>query len=675
MLLFLKLCVLISLGSCSSVNSSSRMIKDLGNTVEEGTEGRLCPSNPNSNCSDRNNNIDEKDFGNSKIRTHDNYIKILKNRNKNVIKNENPIKSSLTSSFSNMNGDFEDNKENYNNHKKNKEKKIVKSNSYMQNGLLSSLLGFVGAASFHIYNNYCTYNNNFCHIGSTVTDRFGNLLDNIHGLYSNFQEYPINTERALNENILYEPYDCSLINYQDIDFFEITDIIRNDSQKELMKNRRVVEGLNTFVDLEVSSGTNAGIRFSLTKRINSFLIQPESRFIVLKGSPGSGKSTISRKIEMSLWDSLNSVHDPVPIYINLPLYFKKNITSAILDNFFRMKKLTKEETCFLKENAYLFIIIDSFDEIRQKINLYKQEKISDLNAKMWLNTRIGSLHQRMEDILFREEESNAEQFYVRPFAGPQIEQYISTYLNYKKDIEGRNQDPQTVLEELKNMTQKLKMESHEYYPLQLYVSLNILQKIKNNIFFDLKEFIEEWTKREVLRVRYMDEREIAPEEEEEERIKLIRGIIDYSKELSLEMWINNAKECVEEIETGVKDQDWEYFFSDSKLLQREGSALVKRANGGMSFIHESVKNYFIAVQIITEFRKFDFHNLDYDEINDLKISKKLLHNDPNLLEIIVAGMDYGNTKKIKNNLMVLLQYENEQKIAQANAKLILKNYS
>ncbi|MCP3659271.1 MAG: pentapeptide repeat-containing protein [Bacteroidetes bacterium] len=404
-------------------------------------------------------------------------------------------------------------------------------------------------------------------------------------------------------------------------------LLKKGVEFDLEHEHNIYDALKRYVILDASKRIE-GDGKDLHEQVLSFIDNYSSSYLVLLASSGSGKSSYGRFLENFLWEKYKYKQDFIPIFISLPAFHKMNINKALIDNFLLMRKLNRKEICQIK-NQKLLIIFDSLDEINKKINLYEQEEIDKLKkAKIIVSSRIGPMDNPMSDYIFRTTRNiPAKKLYILPLSGDKIIEYVKAYLiQDNKDIS--NTDVNKKILKLKNMSKRLKMDNIEYNPLQLKIFLDILGNQKNNLYFDIKNFVGEWFTRESYRI-LLDRIDESEDDVAVIRDKLTKKFENFSEKLAFQMFLDGVNGYRKYIKFGELNPASIKFFGEDTQIDREGCPIKYDNNGRYTFIRNSIRDYFIADVLFNELITLKI----FDDKN-IKLNKKLLNKEEGVLEII-----------------------------------------
>ena len=176
--------------------------------------------------------------------------------------------------------------------------------------------------------------------------------------------------------------------------------------------------------------------FDLDQALNEFLKSNQKVFLLL-GDSGGGKSTYLRYLENRLWKEWDT-SKPIPLFISLPalkLPFKEAVSEALKERGF-----TEQDQKELKtKHAFLFLM-DGYDELKQKKNLYVANQLNQWKGQTIITCRTQYLSGEqssyqsyfappMDNVISTVSMSEAS---MSPFTQDQIENYCRKFIELNK---------------------------------------------------------------------------------------------------------------------------------------------------------------------------------------------------------------------------------------------------
>ena len=216
-----------------------------------------------------------------------------------------------------------------------------------------------------------------------------------------------------------------------------------DGNLRLLKKQRT-EGRDNMVyipalakpSLQAADAT----RFPLMEKAKEFL-RSENKVFLLLGDAGAGKSTFCRELEHDLWQSYQTKHDRIPLYVHLSVINKPH--DDIVAKLLRSAEFTEPQIREMKYDRKFILICDGYDESQQTRNLYVSNRLSEdgeWDAQMVISCRSEYLgidyrdrfqpwdrNRRSESPLFQEA-------VIMPFTLSQVQDYIKQYVSIHKPL-------------------------------------------------------------------------------------------------------------------------------------------------------------------------------------------------------------------------------------------------
>ncbi len=403
----------------------------------------------------------------------------------------------------------------------------------------------------------------------------------------------------------------------------------------LEQDREIKDALANYVSLE-GMPLHDSTRFDLESKIQEFL-KSNKKVLLLLGDAGSGKSTFNRHLAVGLWEAYmqaNAAKDRlIPIFIQLSSLPESN--RNLVEAFFETQGVSKEQIKALQSEHRFVLILDGFDEIRDRQRLfYKDNQLDNWKeTKIIISSRPEYLGQNYQYKFHASGKPRALQEYrLAPFSEKTIERYVDQYK--KAHPEG----PWSV-EQYNEALKRRDLKELVGNPFLLKITLSVLPELskalkeKDQRFTRLAlydQFVKSWFDRSQQRLAQI---QLDPGEAKEFRQLEQRGFaergVSFSKRLAAEMY--RAGEVVTTY-SAEADDPWEERSAESndtwrkRLLGDENAMTVlMRLNAPLirqgeqyRFIHKSLLDYFVAQELGEQVKQ--------------KIEKTLLFNRLNLVE-------------------------------------------
>ena len=216
------------------------------------------------------------------------------------------------------------------------------------------------------------------------------------------------------------------------------------------QDETVAQGLSLYVPLDGREPDNAdaNINQPLETEVQNFLISDKTKVFLLQGNSGAGKSLFGRFIEQKMWEHY-SPGERIPLFVSLTVLPSTAFSTEngnegrLMESILEYKNFSKEEIDCIKLNQDpLFLILDGYDEINGKTNLYAENHLERWNVKLLITCRSQYLSSDYRSLFtlpsiqthLEREHFLVERFIV-PFTADKVKEYIQRFAEseYNKD--------------------------------------------------------------------------------------------------------------------------------------------------------------------------------------------------------------------------------------------------
>ena len=338
--------------------------------------------------------------------------------------------------------------------------------------------------------------------------------------------------------------------------------------------------------------------FDLDQAVNQFLAGDRKVFLLL-GDSGGGKSTYLRSLENRLWKEWDPTK-PIPIFISLPT-LKQPFNDAITETL-KQKGFTDTEIKDLKNKYSFLFLLDGYDELKQKGNLYDSNQLDQWKGQTIITCRTQYLSGEQSSyrnyFAPRNQSTSLDEASVSPFNSKQIEAYCRKYIQ----LNGVSRTWEQYQADIASVPD---LADFIVTPFLLRIVVEVLPdmikahtasksqeqlKILRIEIFDA--FVNKWFDREEQRIIRISRTEVDVSD-------LKRNFANFATRLALEMTQDNIVSIDYELDP-FEHNKWDKYFGQDPIMTliRSGVPLRKVGPHSYAFIHKSLLEYFCARAII-----------------------------------------------------------------------------
>ena len=172
--------------------------------------------------------------------------------------------------------------------------------------------------------------------------------------------------------------------------------------------------------------------FDLEEETRSFL-KSEKKVLLIRGDAGAGKSTFTQYLTRILWmDRENAREDaPIPLLIRLP--FVTDAPQNLVPEYLKRHGFYEADIHELKQGREFVFILDGYDEISKRRNLYNTNQLHEWKARVVITCRTEYLNKYYHNDFIPERYPDAFlEFIVAPFSRSDIQKYIKQHVGAEK---------------------------------------------------------------------------------------------------------------------------------------------------------------------------------------------------------------------------------------------------
>ncbi len=442
---------------------------------------------------------------------------------------------------------------------------------------------------------------------------------------------------------------------------------------QTLNNTSLKEDMDTYIPVNATQSGKKDELFDLYKRVREFL-NTDERVVLIHGNAGSGKSLFGRYLQHSLWNEYQHRTAWIPIFVSLP-GLKDPIRDAIRGTLLNEGFSDAQIRQLKNLRAKILFILDGFDEIQAKDNLYQSNKFSEWECKVIVTARteyllgLGNYYQYFSN----SSGDQLRELYIRPFNQEQRQSFFKKMIEKGLTIWKEEQKYEDEIKKTPGLSELITT------PFMLRIVVEILPAL-------VEEGIQDQQITRAFIYEVFTEREF---EENKHKLRLLANQITipknfdevlsfrkFSMSLAANMFVkavNSVFDRGDDFRFSNEINDyWDQFFgshSHSLIASRYGAPLI-RVGRQQSFRHKSLLEYFAAKMIMHEL----YHV--YKNQESLLIShcfnQRPIHEEPSVLDFMKDMMK--TMPELEEELWKILeQSKSEENIAIAvgNAMTVL----
>ncbi|MCX8566463.1 MAG: WD40 repeat [Glomeribacter sp. 1016415] len=390
--------------------------------------------------------------------------------------------------------------------------------------------------------------------------------------------------------------------------------LQKDYLEGLQKDNEIKDTLAMYVAPECTSAMNTSEHLSLEEKVRDFLISEEKKVLLLLGEAGSGKSTFSRHLALSLWEKYDkevnkSGQTFIPLFI--PLLTLENPNNNLIPEYLKREGLTENQITVLKENYHFVFILDGYDEIKNRTSMfYVENELDQWKAKVIITSRpeyLGENYQRQFHP-FRKP-NTFQEYHLALFSEETVKQYIDQYSqNHSHALWS--------VKQYKAAIEELGLERLMGNPFLLKITLNKLPELSEKFqltgqgftrFILYEQFVKSWFERSKDRLKLiqltLDEKNAFHYLNEK---GFIQHGIDFSQEFALALYQKQSVVATYLTSKPDRMQEWSRFLSnqDPKARLLRFNAPLSKQGSQYRFIHKSLQDYLVARALGAELSEY-----------------------------------------------------------------------
>ncbi len=367
----------------------------------------------------------------------------------------------------------------------------------------------------------------------------------------------------------------------------------------------------------------------LQNETNRFF-RKDSPSLLLLGDSGSGKSTFCTYLSLKLIDDYQKDNNaPLPVLIRLGGAVKAAENDKIIEAEFERLGLSSQDIVTLKKDKELVLILDGYDELGSKKNIFSTNRLGEWKAKVIITCRTQYLDKEKNyQKLFAiknpatniPDPKSYKTLYIVPFSDRKVDEYLE---QFSPSEESEWKDCKMYKQKITSLYNLKELSSN---PLLLFIITQTLPsllakveegKIQSTFTRSMlyEEFFDIWFEMEGARLR-----ECLIENDD---------FFEFAEELGYQMFLSGKAEIETKKslfkKTSKQSDDFEKFFTsdDVSIVQaRSGCPIQRVGDNSYRFMHKSFQEFCVA-------KKFT-HEIQDDILDNL--NSKLLTEEPGILQ-------------------------------------------
>ncbi|MEM7589856.1 MAG: NACHT domain-containing protein, partial [Myxococcota bacterium] len=455
-----------------------------------------------------------------------------------------------------------------------------------------------------------------------------------------------------------------------------------DDEKEILSNKK--------------SNTNAAgpALYDLHKHVLQFLDDPQQQVLLLQGNAGSGKSLYGRHLEHAVWQTYHGKERTllqtkrVPIFISLPkAYDTQQPDKNIIDSALTQKGLNKATIAMLKQRAqkgdHFVFILDSYDEIEAKINLYKKHRLYDWhNSKFIVSSRLGYVQDSDVTKLFSNCNNITTNFlaqtYIAPFSRNLIDQYIKVFQQSKFNIPWSQFNIKWDVEKYKKaMAHFSGLDEMARDPFAVNLILSTLPQLVEQHASSSKQITRTQLYDAFSQQHFDREMGKAGKTQSIDQEELHNQAEEYAEDLAFAMFVEDTQIAIAPHRRNVNA--WKKFFDKKNIHLMRCNPIKGTGGDRCSFSHKSFQEYFTAQKMVNEIMRHeksqDFNSHFVQQGASYAINQKNLNDAPAIIHLVIERMkEKGRYSMLQERLFHIIHTSKvnaDVATASANAMTIL----
>lgn len=364
--------------------------------------------------------------------------------------------------------------------------------------------------------------------------------------------------------------------------------------------------------------------FDLLNETEKFL-ESDIPILTIFGDSGSGKTTFCYYLVKKLEEQFRRDSTAFcPVYIKLGTALKFVNEGTLIETELTKRGLSEAEIITLKQRKNLLFILDGYDELGIKKNIYISNHLDAWDAKVIITCRKQYLKTIKDYLPLFSEEGSAflpdgksfKVLYITPFSSKKIDEYLKKFFSIQKK-------PDDWMYYKNKIDTIYNLRELAANPLLLYIIVStfpemnkFLELTKGKLYLD---FFNRWFDKEVFRLtKYHGFFEK-------------HYFFEFAQELAFQMFISNNVEIVYEkrqslFQANEKNPFDIFFDSDTKEVVQamQGCPIQRTEDNTYRFMHKSFQEFCIAKKICEEINRDNIDNLN----------RKLLTRDPAIINFI-----------------------------------------
>lgn len=374
-------------------------------------------------------------------------------------------------------------------------------------------------------------------------------------------------------------------------------------RQRVFDNPEISAELELYIPSLATRSANDNESFDILKDVDDFLAHDQHTVLLLLGSSGTGKSLLGRYLERSLWDKQKGNEQGkkiIPFFISLPATVSKNSKENLIETAFSRAGFNADQIKDLKDSYEFLFILDGYDEIQGKINLYMQHGFEQWRGKVMISCRKEYLLNSSQTYTYRFAPSKGDdslnhalrERFLLSFSDEQIDAYLQRYVKHRTAVWSDWEQYRKTIDSIHGLKRMIET------PYLLAMTAQVLPEVMNKHQGSIEalkltrtelydRFLNQWFARSINKLTRQNQIDILGDDPREEMNTWLKSLADlmFRKNVYPAVYNKSAADAAE----------WKPFFdNDEKTMAiRLACPLKKEGENSYGFVHKSLYEFLV----------------------------------------------------------------------------------